>query len=118
MSWSVADAANRRTDPAGRLFENCFSACGRNCLRILLHACIHLTHVRYQSPSTAKRTGRHHTSLSSGVRESNVDGTGIKLDFEQLNRRKKEIENQLPEFRSRRPRGFRVNFGGGLTQTD
>ena len=50
--------------------------------------------------------------LSSGVRESNVDGTAIKFDFDQLNRRKKEIENQLPEFRKRRPRGFRVNFGG------
>lgn len=50
--------------------------------------------------------------LSSGVRESNVDGTAIKFDFEQLNRRKKEIEILLPEFRTRRPRGFRVNFGG------
>lgn len=50
--------------------------------------------------------------LSSGVRESNVDGTAIKFDFEQLNRRKKEIEDLLPETRRRRPRGFRVNFGG------
>lgn len=50
--------------------------------------------------------------LSAGVRESNVDGTVIKFDFEQLNRRKKEIENQLPEFRQRRPRSLRVNFGG------
>ncbi len=50
--------------------------------------------------------------LSSGVKESNVDGTKILFDFEQLNRRKKEIENLLPEYRGRRPRGFRVNFGG------
>jgi hypothetical protein len=50
--------------------------------------------------------------LSSGVRESNVDGTAIKFDFEQLNRRKLEIESQLPETRRRRPRAFRVNFGG------
>ncbi len=38
--------------------------------------------------------------LSAGVKESNVDGTKILFEFEQLNRRKKEIENYCPKLAS------------------
>ncbi len=51
--------------------------------------------------------------LSAGVRTSTADGVTVTYDFDQLNRRKNEIESQLPETRRRRPRAIPRELRGG-----